>query len=191
GDGSFGFNLPVNSKTFPAAGRYVVRCEVSDMKGGKDSAFVVVTVGQPGTFSISGRVVDNLGNPVQGVRVHNGGTPPPYAPPAPVGYPATPPPTNAATYVYTYTASRGNFTLANLPARSYTCGAFLYGYRTAPDTFANPVVLANGDAQGLTFVATPITRVSVVLDDNAFEAPPIENISTDPPCSVYEPCTNY
>src|SRR5205085_6413110 len=71
GDHTFGTNGPTQSKTFASAGNYVVRCEVSDMKGGVASRLVVVTVGNPTTHTISGRVVDPNGYGVQGVRVHN------------------------------------------------------------------------------------------------------------------------
>ena len=170
GDGSFGFNLSANSKVFSAAGTYVVRCEVSDMKGGKDSAYVVVKVGTPTDFSVSGRVIDINGNPLQAVRVHNGGTPVTYAPPAPIGYPAGPPPTNGGTYRFTYTDSQGYFTMANVPAGANQLGAFIYGYKTEPFDFANPVVLQDGDVNDITFVATPITKLHVVQGDDAYES---------------------
>src|SRR4030095_7613338 len=38
GDTSFGFNSATNVKAFASDGQYVVRCEVSDMKGGVASA---------------------------------------------------------------------------------------------------------------------------------------------------------
>ena len=44
----------------------------ADMKGGVASRWVVVTVGSPNLFTMSGQVIDNNGDPVQGVRVHNG-----------------------------------------------------------------------------------------------------------------------
>ena len=63
-------------------------------------------------------------------------------PPAPVGYPASPPPTNGGSYQYTYTDSQGYFTLANLPASTNDFGAFIYGYKTAPLDLMRAVVEA-------------------------------------------------
>lgn len=71
-DQTFSSNAPAVSRTFNQAGQYVVRCEVSDMKGGVASSLVMVTVGSPGNRSLSGIVIDANGNPLAGVRVHNG-----------------------------------------------------------------------------------------------------------------------
>lgn len=182
GDGSFGYNTPVNTKSFPSAGQYVVRCDVSDMKGGKASGYVVVRVGAPDTFAVTGRVVDLNGNPVQGVRVHNGGTPVSNATPAPIGYPAAPPPTNSGSYLYSYTDSQGFFTIGNMPAGTNTFGAFLYGYKIDPLDFANPVRLQDGDIQGLNFIATAISKLRITPSEDAFEpstAPGVFTITRD------------
>ncbi|HEY0548125.1 MAG TPA: PKD domain-containing protein, partial [Verrucomicrobiae bacterium] len=103
GDYTFGANGPVQSKTFDVAGQYVVRCEVSDMKGGVASRHVVVTVGTPTTFTISGRVLDPEGNPVQGVRVHNSGDKPASPTPQPDGITTNSAITDIGTYRYGYT----------------------------------------------------------------------------------------
>lgn len=50
----------------------LVRCVVSDMKGGVASGNVVVTVGSPQTNRLSGRILDINGNSIEGVRVDNG-----------------------------------------------------------------------------------------------------------------------
>jgi hypothetical protein len=52
-----------------APGEYVVRCAVSDLKGGMASAFIIVRVGMPDTRRISGRITAG-GQPVEGVRVY-------------------------------------------------------------------------------------------------------------------------
>ncbi|HAV62219.1 MAG TPA: hypothetical protein DCY13_07615, partial [Verrucomicrobiales bacterium] len=72
GDLTFGINGPLVTNLWSASGDYVVRCRVSDMKGGWASAHVVVRIGSHSTFSIRGRVTDTLGQPIEGVRVHNG-----------------------------------------------------------------------------------------------------------------------
>src|SRR6185369_11546506 len=45
GDGDFGTNSSIATKSWSAAGDYVVRCTVTDMKGGTASASVIVTIG--------------------------------------------------------------------------------------------------------------------------------------------------
>lgn len=62
-------NTNVVTHTFATAGIYNVRCEISDMKGGSTSASVSVVVGNPGGFTVSGKVVDETGTPVEGVKV--------------------------------------------------------------------------------------------------------------------------
>ena len=71
GDGNFGRNQSSLSYTWPNAGEYVVRCTVTDMKGGTASASVVVRVGTVSTFMVSGRVTVD-GHPVEGVLVKAG-----------------------------------------------------------------------------------------------------------------------
>jgi hypothetical protein len=56
------------SRSWGTAREYWVRCTVSDMKGGEGSAAVLVRIGNPGTFRVSGRVTQG-GKPVAGVRV--------------------------------------------------------------------------------------------------------------------------
>src|SRR5262249_50502566 len=71
-DGTFSTNnLPWTFKSWNAGGEHVVRCVVSDMKGGITSANGIVTVGSPAGFRITGHVLDTNGYPVEGVRVDN------------------------------------------------------------------------------------------------------------------------
>ncbi|MBU6401712.1 MAG: PKD domain-containing protein, partial [Verrucomicrobia bacterium] len=155
GDGTFGVNSNVVSKLWLDPGDYVVRCEVSDMKGGVTSAASVVRVGSPATFRISGQVIDLLGNPVAGVRVHNGeaGTNGFYGP----------------DYRWTLTDSQGRYTLVNLAAGTYTNAAFLFGYRIAPLDFFNPITLSVADASDVNYLATPLPQISVVTNSFASE----------------------
>ena len=142
GDQSFGSNAPVNSKVFTNDGRYVIRCEVSDMKGGLGSAYVVVTVGNPtNALAVNGQVFDEFGAPVQGVRVHNGVV--------------------GSGYRYTFTDSDGNYTLAGLAPGSYKIEAFLFGYRTVPLDYINPVQLVGADAYNLDLLAMSIPQLSI------------------------------
>ena len=159
-DMTLGPNAPVTTKSWAAAGQYVVRCEVSDMKGGMASAYVVVVVGTPTSFTISGRVLDQDGNPLQGVRVHNGAALPANPPIPQEGANASTTPVTPTTYRSSFTDSQGFYTIGNIPPGNYNCRAFLYGYHTVAQ-FADPVDITAASASGLDFVATALPRVTV------------------------------
>jgi len=168
GDWTFGSNAPVQLKEFNAPGQFVVRCEVSDLRGGVASRHVVVTVGSPTTYTISGRVLDTEGNPVQGVRVHNSGVKPANPPPVEGGA------TNLAiadlgTYRYGYTDTDGYYVIGNNPPGAYVARAFIFGYSTVPLNFTDPVDVSNGNANDINFTAAKIARVRVAQSLNAFE----------------------
>lgn len=61
-------NRAVATNRWSAAGEYRVTCVVSDMKGGRGSAAMVVKIGNTNTFRIAGRVTHD-GSPIEGVRV--------------------------------------------------------------------------------------------------------------------------
>lgn len=96
------------SKTFTAAGHYQVQCTVSDMKGGREVRSVLITVGTPSTVTISGTVLDGLGNPVPNVRVHNGLT--------------------LAEYRGGHTDASGNYRVTSLSSTAVTMRAVKEGY---------------------------------------------------------------
>jgi len=134
GDGSLlesSLNQSAASKSWTAGGEYVVRCTVSDMKSGEASASVLVRVGNPGTFHISGRVLWQ-GSPLQGVRVSNGLTGPDYR--------------------SDRTDSEGHFVLVGLSATSYVLGASKPGFNFAA-AFTNPVSIGSQHIEGLVFFA--------------------------------------
>jgi hypothetical protein len=114
GDNTFGTNGAIASKSWPATGEYLVRCVVSDMKGGVASDSAVVTVNNPATYQIRGQVSVG-GAPIQGVRV------------------------SVSSVKMTYTDSDGTYVLPGLPAGSYTVSAALDGYSFAQSGFVNPV----------------------------------------------------
>lgn len=114
GDGTFGTNGSLAGKSWPSSGQYVVRCVVTDMKGGEASDSVLITVGSPSTYSISGTITAN-GSPVGGVRV------------------------SVSSMKVTYTDSSGLYTLTGLSAGSYTVSASLVGYEFSEFGFSNPV----------------------------------------------------
>jgi hypothetical protein len=150
GDANFGPNSANTTKSWTAAGEYTVRCTVSDMKGGIYNQKIVITVGSPATFRASGRVTTDGGAPLEGVRVHNGGS--------------------GAGYRGTYTDSDGYYALPNLAAGQATLSAVKYGYTLTRVAWANPITLGPS-AEGLnwTAVADPVVSVSAI-DPSASEA---------------------
>ena len=135
-DKTYGLNTATPTKSWSTAGEYVVRCVVSDMKGGTASRWIVITVGSPSTYRISGRVTDLGGNPVENVRVHNGKT--------------------GSTYRGCFTDSEGNYTIAGLVSGSYTVNAAYYGSVLTPSGFSNPVTVGPSTT-AINFVAAPTT----------------------------------
>jgi hypothetical protein len=68
-DGSYNINnSPSITKSWSKAGSYVVRCEVSDMKGGLYSRNIIITVGTPTTYYITG-IVTQSNAPKEGVFI--------------------------------------------------------------------------------------------------------------------------
>lgn len=91
-------NDPEVTHAFSAAGEYAVQCTVSDMRGGTARDTVVVRVGSPSTFRISGRVLDQNQQPVRGIRITAGSR-------------------------TAYTDSDGTYVLTGLAAGSHTVSA--------------------------------------------------------------------
>lgn len=137
GDRNFGPNQAEVTKSWPAAGQYAVRCEVSDMRGGTVSRAVLVTVGNPARSVIRGEVRNEAGDPVSGVRIFNG-----------LGI-------RDSAYRTTWTDSSGAYWLANLTSGTYTLAALRPGYELTPSSFANPVTVGP-DVSGADFVAQVI-----------------------------------
>ena len=140
-------NLPWTSKVFTAAGDHVVRCVVSDMKGGQASANVVVTAGASGGFRLTGRVTDTNGVPLEGVLVGNGEVLTPL-------------------FIGGWTDSDGRYVLVNLGAADLNLNAFQYGYAFAgAAAWSNPLQLTN-DTTGVDFIGAPLTAVNLTVDTN-------------------------
>lgn len=131
-------NGPMISKSWPTPGDYVVRCEVSDMKGGVASAQLVVRVGSPPNFRVSGNVA-MAGLPLEGIRV------------------------NATSNLVAWTDSAGNYTVPNVPAGSYAMTATGNGLTFAKN-FGNPLAVS-ADTTGRDFTAslinTPPTNTTI------------------------------
>jgi hypothetical protein len=137
-------NAPGVSKSWSVAGEYVVRCVVSDMKGGTASQSRVVRVGSPNTFTVSGRASVG-GLPLANVRIHNGLT--------------------GNAYREAFTDSDGSYTLCGLAAGNYTVGAALNGYGFTAG-FVNPVTVGP-HATGADFTASPSVTVTLAANDAA------------------------
>jgi alpha-tubulin suppressor-like RCC1 family protein len=132
GDKDFATNTASTSKSWSIAGDYVVRCIVSDMKGGVASAYKVIRVGSPTTFQVSGSVTVN-GQPMEGVEVSNGLT--------------------TTSYRGAFTDSNGNYTITGLAAGTYTLKATKFGHTLTISGFTNPVAVGPNQT-GKNFVAT-------------------------------------
>jgi hypothetical protein len=145
-DGTFSTNnLPWTFKSFPA-GEHVVRCVVSDMKGGIASANALVTVGAPTGNRITGVVLDTNGVPVEGVRVDNS------------------PDTNAPAYVGGYTDNSGRYIITGASG-DINLYAFNYGCTLANITWTNPIS-ADSNILAADFIAIPLTTVSIAATTN-------------------------
>jgi hypothetical protein len=118
GDGGYSIeNSPTATHRWTATGYYVVRCVVSDMKGGTASDSVLVRVGSPNTFNISGHVQRESG-PLEGARV------------------------SVSTTRVAYTDSDGGYILAGLPRGNYTVKASNEDTLFTALGFSNPINLS-------------------------------------------------
>ena len=143
-------NLPWISKSFSTAGDHVVRCVVSDMKGGEASANTVVTVGASGGFRVSGYVTDPNGMPLEGVLVGNGTIDP-------------------GTFIGGWTDSDGQYILVNVDgSTSFNLNAYQFGYTFTSLTWSNPFQATN-DTPDLDFAGTPLPMITITADTNVVD----------------------
>ena len=133
GNGLTGANSASVTTRWLAENEYVVRCVVSDMKGGTASDSIVVSVGPVTTFRITGEVTLD-GAPLEGVHVHNG--------------------LLGSDSRGSYTDSDGTYVIAGVEAGEHTLFAAKPGYTLTPSGFSNPVVVGPS-ASGIDFDATP------------------------------------
>ena len=152
-DGTFSTN---NSswtyQTWSQPGEHVVRCEVSDMRGGRASANVVVTVGAASNFRVTGLVLDENGNPLEDVLVD-----PNYS--------------NVNGPVTGFTDSYGMFVLTGVDGQ-IDFNLAKYGYTFEPIGWANPFSVTSNTAN-LNFIARALTNVTLTLTTNLV----LENIA--------------
>jgi PKD repeat protein len=127
GDGSFGTNGATASKAWSTTGDYLVRCTVTDMKGGTATDSVAVKVGSVTSYRLTGAVTRD-GRPLGGVRVFTSNT------------------------KLTYTDSDGSYILPGVTAGSYTLRAQTDGLLFTR-AFTNPVVV-NRNLTNLNFTGS-------------------------------------
>jgi hypothetical protein len=140
-------NLPWTSKTFSTPGDHVVRCVVSDMKGGEASANAVVTVGGPGGHRITGRVTDTNGVPLEGVLVSNGSN-------------------SIALFRGGWTDSDGRYVIVNATT-NLTLNAVQFGHMfVAATNWSSPVSPTN-DMANADFFGLPLPAISIIADTNS------------------------
>lgn len=156
GEPWFAPNAAEVTRTWTTPGDHVVRCEVSDLKGGVISRHLVVRVGGVQGYRIAGRVLDDDGEPVSGAWVSNGRL-------AGAAY------AYADDYQWTYTDSDGRYTLVNLAAGAYPVTAYLAGHTVRPVSFVEAITLVDQDAGGVDFLAS---RLPVVTVETAADADP-------------------
>ena len=121
-------NSASQTKSWSNAGDYNVRCTVSDMKGKISVQNVLIRVGTPATFTISGRVTQPDGTPVQNVLV------------------------KGAASQFTYTDASGRYVLGQLRSGSYTMTAFCDGWQLSVLP-ANPLSIMSS-MTNVNFIAT-------------------------------------
>jgi PKD repeat protein len=127
GDRNFGTNDAAAAHSWQSSGRYLVRCIVSDMKGGTASESIVIRVGSPSTWVVSGRVLDN-GQPVPDARIY------------------------VSSSQSVLSDSDGTFKLPGLSAGSYALNARKEGLSFVHPGFANPISL-KADMSNMVFLA--------------------------------------
>ena len=151
GDGNYAYNAIEVTHAFEEEGEYFVRCEITDMKGGHTSRFLVVTVDSPGTLRISGKVISDIGIPVEDIQIA-----------AQEAVPGDPQAELVGPILRSFTDKEGNFVLVGVERdKSYALNANLFGYNTAPVGFENPLEVNDMDASELLFLATEIPRINI------------------------------
>ncbi len=140
GDGNTSLNnSATQSKLWGTAGDYNVRCIASDRRGKTSAQNVVIHVGTPATFSISGRVTTSAGVPASEVLIHDD-----------------------ANHL-TYTDSDGRYTLGSLAAANYTVSATHDGWALNA-TFANPIAVGPSNTTANFTATAPTGGIGITLE---------------------------
>ena len=159
GDGDYSVdNTPATTHGFANTGEYVVQCTASDMKGGVARESILVRIGSPATFRISGRVLRQDQRPLAGILVSADSTHGAFT---------------DSDGTYTITGLNGTYTLT---AQETVVGSpsFVHPF------FANPVA-AGPDAVNKDFLvgtnATPATLVYLAAPESGSVFAGISNLT--------------
>ncbi len=153
GDGTYSLNnSATQTKSWSSAGHYQVLCTASDMKGKRTTRALLVTVGTPTTFSVSGQITGPGATPLEGVYVAN------YAPQNQTSH------SNSATFRGTWTDSDGNYTLTGLTGGGYTITPNLYPNVFTASGFSNPVTVGPS-ATGKNFTSVQLPTLTITAPD--------------------------
>lgn len=153
-DGNYSINnSAVQTKSWGTAGHYQVLCTASDMKGKRTTKSVLITVGTPATFTVSGNITGTDSLPLEGVYVAN------FAPSNNTSH------GSSGSFRGTWTDSDGNYTLTRLAAGSYTISPGLYPLVFTPDGFTNPVAVGPSTT-GMDFTSTSLPAVTISYPDD-------------------------
>lgn len=138
GDRQFGPNEPAVTHAWSSSGYYLVRCTVSDMRGGAATDSAVVRVGAPSGWVLSGQVTAD-GKPLPGVEV------------------------SASSSLRSWTDHDGSFWLPGVSSGNYSLAARLPGYHLFNVGFTNPLQVT-AHRSSLDFVAVAGTgQYSIAL----------------------------
>lgn len=124
GDGTLSTNTASLSKSYSSTGERVVQCWASDMKGKVGVASLVVRVGNPSTFRITGQVLFH-GQPIADVRVNA----------------SSDGDSDLTDDRYTFSNSDGSYALAGLTGTNWTMRALAEAGVYLRTSFNNPVAL--------------------------------------------------
>jgi hypothetical protein len=124
GDGTLSTNAASLNKSYSSNGERVVQCWATDMKGKVGVASLVVRVGNPSTFRITGEVLFH-GQPIAGVRVNA----------------SSDGDSDLTDDRYTFSNSDGSYSLAALTGTNWTLRALAEAGVYIRTSFNNPVAL--------------------------------------------------
>jgi alpha-tubulin suppressor-like RCC1 family protein len=149
-DGNYSLNnSAVQTKSWGSAGHYQVLCTASDMKGMRVTKSLLITVGTPSTFTVSGNITGPGTLPLEGAYVAN------FAPSNNTSH------GSSGSFRGTWTDSDGNYTLTRLAAGSFSITPNLYPFTFTPSGFSNPVAVGpNATDRNFTSASLPTVTIS-------------------------------
>ncbi len=153
GDGTYSLNnSATQTKSWSSAGHYQALCTASDMKGKRTTRALLITVGTPTNFTVSGQITGSGSAPLEGVYVAN------YAPSNATSH------GNSSNFRGTWTDSDGNYTLTGLSAGNFTITPNLYPSVFTASGFTNPVAVGP-NATGKNFTSVTLPTLTITAPD--------------------------